>query len=105
MYSSSEQPRWQKLNYAYCSLPFALLITPFERVIRSDGTHIVTSETLSTKEELRRIAKTITSRLIVLSSLWALWSFFYTWVTSYTYIHEKDHGTLTELAVVLGLPT
>ncbi|KAB8268336.1 major facilitator superfamily domain-containing protein [Aspergillus minisclerotigenes] len=65
------------------ALPFALLITPFERVIRSDGTHIVTSETLSTKEELRRIVKTITSRLIVLSSLWALWSFFYTgtWTT------------------------
>ncbi|KAE8162631.1 major facilitator superfamily domain-containing protein [Aspergillus tamarii] len=65
------------------ALPFALLITPFERVIRSDGTHIVTSETLSTKQELRRIAKTITSRLIVLSSLWALWSFFYTgtWTT------------------------
>ncbi|KAE8383157.1 major facilitator superfamily domain-containing protein [Aspergillus bertholletiae] len=60
------------------ALPFALLITPFERVIRSDGTHIVTSETLSTKMELKRIAKTITSRLIVLSSLWALWSFFYT---------------------------
>ncbi|GAB1193968.1 hypothetical protein APSETT444_003205 [Aspergillus pseudonomiae] len=60
------------------NLPFALLITPFERVIRSDGTQIVTAETLSTKQELKRIVKTITSRLIVLSSLWALWSFFYT---------------------------
>ncbi|KAB8256127.1 major facilitator superfamily domain-containing protein [Aspergillus pseudonomiae] len=65
------------------ALPFALLITPFERVIRSDGTQIVTAETLSTKQELKRIVKTITSRLIVLSSLWALWSFFYTgtWTT------------------------
>lgn len=59
------------------SLPFALLIVPFERVVRSDGTTIVTAETLSTKQELRRIAKTVTSRLILLSSLWALWSFFY----------------------------
>ncbi|KAJ5580664.1 hypothetical protein N7450_006965 [Penicillium hetheringtonii] len=59
------------------ALPFALLIIPFERVVRSDGTKIVTAETLSTKQELRRIAKTITSRLIMLSSLWALWSFFY----------------------------
>ncbi|KAJ5408975.1 major facilitator superfamily domain-containing protein [Penicillium cosmopolitanum] len=58
-------------------LPFALLIIPFERVVRSDGTKIVTAETLSTKQELRRIAKTVTSRLIMLSSLWALWSFFY----------------------------
>ncbi|KAM0421264.1 hypothetical protein ACHAPT_010986 [Fusarium lateritium] len=59
------------------ALPFAFMITPFERVIRSDGTHIVTAEALSTKQEVRRIAKTMTSRLIVLSSLWALWSFFY----------------------------
>lgn len=59
------------------SLPFALLITPFEHVVRDDGTQIVTAEPLSTKMEIRRIAKTITSKLIMLSSLWALWSFFY----------------------------
>ncbi|OQE94988.1 hypothetical protein PENNAL_c0003G03156 [Penicillium nalgiovense] len=63
------------------ALPFALLITPFERVVRSDGTQIVTSETLSTKMEIKRIAKTMTSRLIVLSSIWALWSFFYTYAS------------------------
>ncbi|KAJ5120982.1 uncharacterized protein N7515_008943 [Penicillium bovifimosum] len=65
------------------ALPFALLITPFERVVRSDGTKIVTSETLSTKMEIKRIGKTMTSRLIALSSIWALWSFFYTgsWTT------------------------
>ncbi|KAL4890096.1 major facilitator superfamily domain-containing protein [Aspergillus ambiguus] len=65
------------------ALPFAFLITPFERVVRSDGTKIVTSETLSTKMETKRIAKTITSKLIVLSALWAFWSFFYsgTWST------------------------
>ncbi|KAL4918388.1 major facilitator superfamily domain-containing protein [Aspergillus aurantiobrunneus] len=60
------------------ALPFALLITPFERVVRSDGTKIVTSETLSTKQEFKRIGQTVTSRLIVLSAGWALWSFFYT---------------------------
>lgn len=58
-------------------LPFALLITPFERVVRSDGTKIVTSETLSTKMEIKRIAKTMTSKLLMFSALWALWSFFY----------------------------
>ena len=58
-------------------LPFAFFITPFERVVRYDGSQIVMSETLSTKMEIRRISKTITSKLIVLSSLWALWSFFY----------------------------
>ncbi|KAL4953256.1 major facilitator superfamily domain-containing protein [Aspergillus filifer] len=65
------------------ALPFALLITPFERVVRSDGTQIVTAETLSTKQEFKRILKTITSKLIVLSAGWALWSFFYsgTWST------------------------
>ncbi|KAH7126004.1 major facilitator superfamily domain-containing protein [Dactylonectria macrodidyma] len=59
------------------ALPFAFMITPFERVVRSDGTRIVTAEALSTKEEFRQILKTITSRLIVLASIWALWSFFY----------------------------
>lgn len=59
------------------SLPFALLIIPFERVVRSDGTKIVTSETLSTKMEMKRIVKTMSSKLILLSALWALWSFFY----------------------------
>ncbi|KAJ5090677.1 hypothetical protein N7532_009361 [Penicillium argentinense] len=59
------------------ALPFALLIMPFERVVRSDGTKIVTAETLSTKQELKRIAKTMTSKLIMFSALWALWSFFY----------------------------
>lgn len=58
-------------------LPFALLITPFERVVRSDGTKIVTSETLSTKMEFKYIAKTLSSKLIILSAPWALWSFFY----------------------------
>ncbi|KAL2812267.1 major facilitator superfamily domain-containing protein [Aspergillus granulosus] len=60
------------------ALPFSLLIVPFQHVVRSDGTKIVTAETLSTKMEFRRIAKTVTSKLIVLSSGWALWSFFYT---------------------------
>ncbi|KAL2833884.1 major facilitator superfamily domain-containing protein [Aspergillus cavernicola] len=59
------------------ALPFAFLITPFERVVRSDGTHIVTAEALSTKQEFKRIAKTMTSKLIMFSSIWALWSFFY----------------------------
>ncbi|KAK7431158.1 hypothetical protein QQZ08_002198 [Neonectria magnoliae] len=59
------------------ALPFAFMITPFERVIRSDGTRIVTAESLSTKQEFRQILKTITSKLIALSSIWALWSFFY----------------------------
>ncbi|KAL3480916.1 major facilitator superfamily domain-containing protein [Aspergillus californicus] len=65
------------------ALPFALLITPFERVVRSDGTKIVTAESLSTKMEFKRIGKTMTSRLILLSALWAVWSFFYsgTWST------------------------
>lgn len=58
-------------------LPFAFMITPFENVIRSDGTRIITEESLTTKQEIKRIATTITSRLIVLCSLWALWSFFY----------------------------
>lgn len=53
------------------------MITPFERIVRDDGTQIVMAETLTTKKEVRRIAKTITSKLIVLSALWALWSFFY----------------------------
>ncbi|KAF5667189.1 Ion channel regulatory UNC-93 [Fusarium heterosporum] len=70
------------------ALPFAFMITPFEHVIRSDGTKIVVAETLGTKLEIKRIAKTMTSRLIVLSAFWALWSFFYSgsWST-YLGIH------------------
>ncbi|KAM0205691.1 hypothetical protein ACHAPA_010243 [Fusarium lateritium] len=56
--------------------------------LASDGTKIVVAETLGTKQEIRRIAKTMTSRLIVLSAIWALWSFFYSgsWST-YLGIH------------------
>ncbi|KAF2269030.1 MFS general substrate transporter [Lojkania enalia] len=65
------------------ALPFAFLISPLERVVRSDGTRIIVSESLSTKQEVKRIKVTLTSKLILLSALWAMWSFFYsgTWST------------------------
>lgn len=65
------------------ALPFAFLISPLERVVRSDGTRILVSEKLSTKQEFKQIKITMTSKLIVLSALWAVWSFFYsgTWST------------------------
>ncbi|KAI1868529.1 uncharacterized protein JN550_006445 [Neoarthrinium moseri] len=65
------------------ALPFAFMISPLEKVVRSDGTRILVSEALSTKEELKRISRTMTSKLILLSAFWALWSFFYsgTWST------------------------
>lgn len=59
------------------ALPFAFLITPLERVMRSDGTRILVSESLTTKQEVRRIATTFTSKLVALSAIWAFWSFFY----------------------------
>ncbi|ORY68894.1 major facilitator superfamily domain-containing protein [Pseudomassariella vexata] len=59
------------------ALPFALLISPLERVVRSDGTRILVSESLSTKQEFRKIRFTMSSKLILLSALWAIWSFFY----------------------------
>jgi len=69
------------------ALPFALLISPLENVVRSDGTRIVMAEKLSTKNEFKKIKYTMTSKLILLSALWAVWSFFYsgswvrTWMT------------------------
>ncbi|KAJ4316311.1 hypothetical protein N0V94_005520 [Neodidymelliopsis sp. IMI 364377] len=65
------------------ALPFALLITPLERVVRSDGTRILMSEKLPTKTEFKLIKTTMTSSLILLSAFWAIWSFFYggTWST------------------------
>ncbi|KAI0170305.1 major facilitator superfamily domain-containing protein [Pestalotiopsis sp. NC0098] len=65
------------------ALPFAFLISPLEKVVRSDGTRILVSETLSTKQEFKQIAKTMSSSLILLSAFWAVWSFFYsgTWST------------------------
>ncbi|WRT69888.1 uncharacterized protein IL334_006879 [Kwoniella shivajii] len=59
------------------AIPFALLITPLKDVVRSDGTRIRVSEKISTKEEFGLIRRTWMSKLILLSSLWAFWSFFY----------------------------
>lgn len=59
------------------ALPFAFLISPLERVVRSDGTKILVSEKLPTKTEFKMIKVTMTSKLILLSALWAIWSFFY----------------------------
>ncbi|OAL00668.1 MFS general substrate transporter [Phaeosphaeriaceae sp. SRC1lsM3a] len=65
------------------ALPFAFLISPLERVVRSDGTRILMSEKLPTKMEVKLIKVTFTSKLILLSAMWAIWSFFYsgTWST------------------------
>ncbi|KAK8101998.1 hypothetical protein PG999_012372 [Apiospora kogelbergensis] len=65
------------------ALPFAFLLSPLEHVVRSDGTRILVSEKLSTRSEFKLIKFTMSSRLILLSALWALWSFFYsgTWST------------------------
>jgi hypothetical protein len=40
------------------------------------------AEKLSTKQEIKKIKYTMTSKLILLSALWAVWSFFYSgsWV-------------------------
>ena len=59
------------------SLPFAFLISDLENVVRSDGTRIRVAPKLSTKEEIKKIKFTMTSKLILLSAPWALWSFFY----------------------------
>ncbi|KAI5380428.1 hypothetical protein J4E82_001006 [Alternaria postmessia] len=65
------------------ALPFAFLISPLERVVRSDGTRILVSEKIGTKMEFKQIKITMTSKLILLSAFWAIWSFFYsgTWST------------------------
>ncbi|KAI0896316.1 MFS general substrate transporter [Annulohypoxylon nitens] len=65
------------------ALPFAFLISPLENVVRSDGTRILVLEKLSFKQEFKLIRFTMSSRLILLSALWAIWSFFYsgTWST------------------------
>ncbi|KAI1445102.1 MFS general substrate transporter [Annulohypoxylon stygium] len=65
------------------ALPFAFLISPLENVVRSDGTRILVSEKLSFKQEFKLIRFTMSSKLILLSALWAIWSFFYsgTWST------------------------
>lgn len=62
------------------SLPFAFLLSPLEHVVRSDGSRILVSEKLRSRDEFKRIKVTMTSRLILLSAFWALWSFFYRYV-------------------------
>ncbi|WVF66953.1 hypothetical protein IAT40_001696 [Kwoniella sp. CBS 6097] len=65
------------------AFPFAWLVSPLHNVVRSDGTRVRVSEPLSTREEFKRIRFTFTSKLILLSAIWAVWSFFYsgTWST------------------------
>ncbi|TLD27976.1 transmembrane transport [Venturia nashicola] len=65
------------------ALPFAFLIVPLQHVVRSDGTRILFSGKLKAKEEFKLIKSTMTSKLILLSAFWAIWSFFYggTWST------------------------
>ena len=62
---------------AHLSLPFALLISPLQHVVRSDGTKIVVADKMSTGQEFKQIIKTYSSALILLTAPWALWSFFY----------------------------
>jgi len=52
------------------------MISPLERVVRSDGTRILVSEKIGTKQEFKLIKTTMTSSLIILSAAWAMWSFF-----------------------------
>jgi hypothetical protein len=65
------------------ALPFAFLISPLERVVRSDGTRILISEKIGSRAEFKLIKRTMSSKLILLSAFWAIWSFFYsgTWST------------------------
>jgi MFS family permease len=64
------------------ALPFAFLISPLEKVVRSDGTRILVSEKIGIKLEFKMIKVTMTSKLILLSAFWAIWSFFYRSVIS-----------------------
>ncbi|WWC92599.1 uncharacterized protein L201_007558 [Kwoniella dendrophila CBS 6074] len=59
------------------AIPFALLISPLSHVVRGDGTRIRVTEKVGTAQEFRLIKKTWSSKLILLSALWAFWSFFY----------------------------
>lgn len=52
------------------------MISPLERVVRSDGTRILVSEKVGTKQEFKLIKTTMASSLIILSATWAMWSFF-----------------------------
>ncbi|WVQ70932.1 hypothetical protein IAR50_000457 [Cryptococcus sp. DSM 104548] len=81
------------------ALPFALLISPLERVVRSDGTRIRTEEKKSAKEEFFTIRKTVFSKLILLSAPWAFWSFFYSgsWSTYLTLYFSVRARALSSL--------
>lgn len=59
------------------AFPFAFLITPLHAVVRSDGSRILVGEKIGFKAEFRLIRHTFFSKVILLSSLWAIWSFFY----------------------------
>jgi uncharacterized membrane protein len=72
------------------ALPFAFLISPLERVVRSDGTRILVSEKIGTKMEFKQIKVTMTSKLILLSAFWAIWSFFYRFVNFAKYRHQDS---------------
>jgi hypothetical protein len=78
------------------------MISPLERVVRSDGTRILVSEKIGTKQEFKLIKTTMTSSLIVLSAAWAMWSFF---VSSLLFLcHEHHTDTLPVFRHLEHLP-
>lgn len=79
------------------------MISPLERVVRSDGTRILVSEKVGTKQEFKLIKTTITSSLIVLSAFWAIWSFF---VSNHHILSSRENhaNTLLVLGYMEHLP-
>ncbi|KAJ0107791.1 UNC93-like protein 2 [Diaporthe amygdali] len=76
------------------NLPFAFLISPLERVVRSDGTRIIVSESLSTKQELKQIKITATSKLILLSCIWAFCGTWSTYLADYFTVRARALSSL-----------
>lgn len=67
----------RKIAVLTVSLPFAFLISDLKNVVRSDGTRILVAPKLSTKEEIKKIKFTMTSKLILMSAPYAFWTFMY----------------------------
>lgn len=79
------------------------MISPLERVVRSDGTRILVSEKIGTKQEFKLIKTTMASSLIVLSAAWAMWSFFVSTQLISSYL-EICADTFTVLRYMEHLP-
>ncbi|KAB5585028.1 hypothetical protein GE09DRAFT_1166021 [Coniochaeta sp. 2T2.1] len=77
-----------------CSLPFAFLLSPPEKTRRADGTRIVVAAKTTTREQLRQLWKTASTRQVglllpIFFASWFYWGYLSTYLTLYFSVRAR----------------